>query len=159
MKTKENKEKYPADQASLAEEMADLTFALLERCQEKEERIAGNIGLTVSEFKVLRQFRSDSELSAGELARRTEVSSSRLTRILDGLEEDGVILRHLASGDRRVMEVALTEKGRRIQTDLRRWYIQTHEDILDLLPVGTGESVIFALRKLNQAIQEWANEQ
>ncbi len=73
----------------LAEKLADLTFELLEHCEEKRQRIAKDIGLTVGEFKVLRALGPNEVVSVGEIAERLQLSSSRLTRILDGLVEKG----------------------------------------------------------------------
>ncbi|MGB2960712.1 MAG: MarR family transcriptional regulator [Bacteroidota bacterium] len=147
------------DKSDLAEKMADLTFSLLEQCQVKQERIAETLGLTVSEFKLLRALKRDKAVPAGELAKRVELSSSRLTRILDGMVKKGIVTRVAAEDDRRVIEVSLTEGGQRIQQTLNEKYVQTHQDILGLLPPGGGESVIVALEKLGEAMQEWVKQE
>ena len=141
--------------SDLAEKMAELTFRLLDQCQQKQEQIAGNLGLTVAEFKLMRAFRQDRKLSAGELARRVELSSSRMTRILDGMVMKGIVTREAASDDRRVIEVTLTDRGSSVQQDLNDRYIRTHEDILGHLPSGAGASVITALEKLGEAMEDW----
>lgn len=138
-----------------AEKMADLTFALLEHCQLKQEQMANNLDLTVAEFKLIRSFKDDQNLSVGELAKRMELSSSRLTRILDGLVEKKFVVRELAVRDRRMMEVKLTASGKKIQEAINEIYIKTHRDILELLPPGADESVIFAMEKLRDAMKEW----
>jgi len=147
------------DKVDLAEKMADLTFSLLEQCQVKQERIAATLGLTVSEFKLLRALKRDKAVPAGELAKRVELSSSRLTRILDGMVKKGIVTRVAAEDDRRVIEVSLTEGGERIQQTLNEKYVQTHQDILGLLPPGGGETVIVALEKLGEAMQEWVKQE
>jgi len=139
----------------LAEKMAELTFRLLEQCQQKQEQIAGNLGLTVAEFKLMRAFRQDQRLSAGDLARRVELSSSRLTRILDGMVRKLIVTRQAAADDRRVIEVTLTDRGLAVQRELTDRYIRTHDDILSHLPPGAGASVIVALEKLGEAMEEW----
>ncbi|MBI4810810.1 MAG: MarR family transcriptional regulator [Ignavibacteriales bacterium] len=138
-----------------AEKMADLTFALLEHCQLKQEQMANNLDLTVAEFKLIRSFKDDHNLSVGELAKRMELSSSRLTRILDGLVEKKFVVRELAVSDRRMMEVKLTASGKKIQEAINEIYIKTHRDILELLPPGADESVIFAMEKLRDAMKKW----
>ncbi|MBM4162067.1 MAG: MarR family transcriptional regulator [Ignavibacteria bacterium] len=140
--------------ARLAERMADLTFELFENCQLKIERTAEHLDLTVAEFKVLRSMRSDEMLSAGELAKRVRLSSSRLTRILDGLVAKGFVRRQCDTRDRRVVEVLLTDEGRKMRSDLRAMFIRTHQDIVDILSSDTGESVIVAMEKLGDAMKE-----
>jgi len=141
--------------AELAEKMADLTFRLLDQCQTKQERIAENLGLTVAEFKILRAFQLDRTATMGELTRRAELSSSRMTRILDGMVKKGIVTRQAAADDRRVIDVTLTERGSAIQHSLTERHVRTHEEILRHLPPGSGESVILALEKLGEALQEW----
>ena len=147
------------DKSDLAEKMADLTFSLLEQCQVKQERIAATLGLTVSEFKLLRALKQGKAIAAGELAKRVELSSSRLTRILDGMVKKGIVERESAEDDRRVIEVSLTDAGNKIQNTLNDKYVQTHQDILGLLPPGGGETVIVALEKLGEAMQEWVKQE
>ena len=139
-----------------AEKMADVTFRLLDQCQEKQERIARSLGLTIAEFRLLRSFRGDADLNVGELARRMELSNSRLTRILDGLVEKQVVTREVSRQDRRVIMVELTVRGREIQKVLTERYLRTHQDILDLLPEGAIDSVIAAMEKLAEAMNEWS---
>lgn len=140
-----------------AEKMADVTFRLLDRCQEKQERIARSLGLTVAEFRLLRTFRGEAVLSVGELARGMGLSNSRLTRILDGLVDKEVVTREVSSQDRRVIIVELTPRGREIQKTLTERYLRTHQEILDLLPEGAVESVITAMEKLEEAMHEWSD--
>ena len=46
------------------------------------------------------------------LAKELELSPSRLTRVLDSLENRKLIIRELSSSDRRSMKVSLSESGR-----------------------------------------------
>ena len=138
-----------------AEKMAELTFQLLEQCQQKQEQIAGNLGLTIAEFKLIRAFRQDQRLSTGELGRRVKLSSSRITRILDGLVKKEIVTRGAAADDRRVIIITLTQRGLSVQQELSDRFVRTHEDILNHLPPGAGSSVITALEKLGEAMEQW----
>lgn len=138
-----------------AEKMAELTFQLLEQCQQKQEQIAGNLGLTIAEFKLMRAFRQDRKLSTGELGRRVKLSSSRITRILDGLVKKEIVTREAAADDRRVINITLTHRGLSVQQELSDRFVRTHEDILDHLPPGAGTSVITSLEKLGEAMEQW----
>ena len=73
--------------------LADLTFSLLQRCQEKEAWLAEVHGLFQAELKCLRLFGSDESLNNREIAKRMKLSPSRLTRIIDGLEKKGYMKR------------------------------------------------------------------
>ncbi len=140
---------------SQAELMADITYELLDRCQYKLEKIADGLGLTLSEFKALRAFKTDNLTTVGELARRMELSNSRLTRILDGLEEKGIIERFLNKDDRRVMNVIVTVRGKEITEKLFNHSLKTHQEIIELLSPESRDSVIFAMEKLRNSMNEW----
>jgi DNA-binding MarR family transcriptional regulator len=144
-----------SDKRRQAEQMADLTFELLEHCQEKRERIAEELQLTVAEFKLFRAFRTDNVLSVNELAERLGLSPSRLTRIIDGLEGKRFVRRAISKRDRRVMDISLTDQGRVVQKQLEDTFVRTHEDIIRLLPSGTTEGVLLAITKLRDAMKEW----
>ena len=141
-----------------AEQLAELTYALLEQCQWKQEHLAASLGLTVTEFRLLRSFRNEPMLPAGLLAERFGVSPGRLTRVVDGLERKHLMRRTLSESDRRVMEVSLTPKGARLQKHLLRDFTATHQEILLHLPEGGADAVLLALRKLNEAMSEWATD-
>jgi DNA-binding MarR family transcriptional regulator len=135
----------------LAEQMADLTYELLENCQLKIERTAEKLDLTVAEFKLLRSLKEDEMLSAGALAKRMGLSSSRITRIIDGLLKKRMVKKEAGGKDRRIVDIGLTPDGIAARLQLKAMYISVHEEIINLLPSDAGESVILAMEKLRQA--------
>ncbi len=138
--------------------LAELTYTLLEQCQHKQEHLAAAAGLTVTEFRLVRSFGDAAAVAAGTLAHRFGVSPGRVTRIVDGLEAKGLLRRALAEHDRRVMEISLTPKGKRLRQSLLRDFVATHEEILQLIPAGGATAVLVALEKLNDAMREWGSD-
>lgn len=57
--------------------------------------------------------------SLGELARTEDVASPTMTRIADGLVEDGLARRSTRASDQRVVELSATPKGRRLMLAAR----------------------------------------
>jgi len=144
-----------ASKNQLAEHMADLTYELLENCQIKIERTAHKLNLTVAEFKLLRSIQDGEKLSAGSLAKRLGLSSSRITRIIDGLVKKEMVRKDAGGNDRRVVDVQLTPIGMETRKQLKDMYTSVHRDIIDLLPSDAGESVMLAMEKLREATHEW----
>lgn len=72
-------------------------------------------GLTNGDWKVLSTLRwaENSRRSAGELARRAELTSGTMTARLDQLEGEGLVRRVRDPDDRRSVLVELTAKGRK----------------------------------------------
>jgi DNA-binding MarR family transcriptional regulator len=53
----------------------------------------------------------------GELGRNARVKSSTITDMVDRLERDGIAERFRDNGDRRIIKVRLTEKGKKIRQE------------------------------------------
>lgn len=88
-------------------------------------------GLSGSEFdSLLRLARSGERLQMSDLAAQTSMSTSGITRVVDRLEQRGLVRREPSPADRRVSLVVLTDEGvgllRRELPDLleliERWF-------------------------------------
>lgn len=139
----------------MAEQMAELTYRLLENCTEKQEYIAEKFHLSLSEFRCLRAFRDDRTLSVKDIAHRMSLTSSRLTRIVDGLVAKRYVTREINAIDRRVMDITLTPEGLSCANSLNCDYVSLHEQILEKIPVGTRQTVIRTLGELAVAMTAW----
>jgi DNA-binding MarR family transcriptional regulator len=135
--------------------LADLTFNLLARCQEKEARLAEEHGLHQSEFKCLRLFGLDESLNNKEIAKRMKLSESRLTRIVDGLEKRGYMKREIDQTDRRNMRVYLSRRGKILTNKLNKAYVDIHSEILQEIDVAQHEPLITAIEHLHLAVEKW----
>ena len=138
-----------------AERLANLTFNLLARCQEKEAWLAEEHGLFQAEFKCLRLFGSDESLNNKEIAKRMNLSPSRLTRIIDGLEKRGYMHREIDQTDRRNMRVYLSRRGKILTNKLNKAYVDIHSEILQEIDISQHESLITAMEHLHSAIEKW----
>jgi DNA-binding MarR family transcriptional regulator len=70
-------------------------------------------GLTISDYEVLLRLDAAPErrLKRVELAESVLLTPSGVTRLLDGLEADGLVTRTACPGDRRVAYAVLTDEG------------------------------------------------
>jgi len=80
---------------------------------------------TLTQWSVLMHLRDGLALTASDLCAAFQHDSGALTRLLDQLEQRGLIVRRRSSRDRRVVELALTPAG--------------HRTIKVLLPVVVAE--------------------
>ena len=81
--------------------------------RELEARLMGAHGLTLSDYDVLVQLARAPErkLRHIELAKAVVLTRSGVTRLVDGLEKDGLVMRSSCPSDRRGSFVALTDEG------------------------------------------------
>ncbi len=138
-----------------AERLANLTFNLLARCQEKEAWLAEKHGLFQAEFKCLRLFGSDESLNNTQISKRMKLSPSRLTRIIDTLVQKGYMKREIDQYDRRNMRVFLSRRGKILTNKLNKAFVDIHIDILEDFDVSQHEPLITAMGHLQAAIEKW----
>jgi DNA-binding MarR family transcriptional regulator len=126
------------------------------------DRLAGVLGerraaifarhdLRRHEFDVLAALRragAPFELTAGELAARTYVTSGTMTSRLDGLTERGLVTRAADPVDGRLVRVALTPAGRQLVDAAFEALIAAERELLIPLPAGDLEPLAAALRQL-----------
>lgn len=72
--------------------------------------------LTLSQYSVLEALRGAGEdgLACGQIAERMITRDPDVTRLLDRLEERGLVSRHRGRPDRRVVRSQLTHEGQRV---------------------------------------------
>jgi DNA-binding MarR family transcriptional regulator len=144
-----------APKREAAQEIAELTFQLLANCQAKEERLAEQFDVTVAEFRCLRAFRGAREAHVGTLVQRIQLSPSRVTRILEGLEKRKYLVRSIDPADRRNIIAVLTPRGVTLNTQLEERYVRMHEEIMSGIPAELHGSLVDGLRNLLGSLTTW----
>ncbi|MGA7540671.1 MAG: MarR family transcriptional regulator [Steroidobacteraceae bacterium] len=90
---------------------------LVKRCGVLMTRIAerrfGTEPVSFTQWLVLANLARFEHVSATTLSEETGYDMGALTRIVDGLEKDGLVRRERCKHDRRAVEIALTSEGRR----------------------------------------------
>jgi len=72
---------------------------------------------------------ADPGLSQRELAGRMGVEGPTMARHLDRLESDGIVTRTRDTKDRRIVRIALTDAGRRLNTRLAKISARNHQQL------------------------------
>lgn len=107
---------------NLAQRYPDLDVASTEVClqflrtsadvQTALETHFARYELSMGKFTLLMQLLQVDGLTPSECADRSGVTRATITGLLDGLERDGLLERRSAPGDRRMLKIHLTDKGR-----------------------------------------------
>lgn len=138
-----------------ASRLANLTFSLLSTCQQKENILAEQYGLTQAEFRCLKMFDKKETVNNKTIAQRMNLSASRLTRIIDGLVAKGYTEREINLNDRRNMDVTLSKKGMQLVQKLDQAYVNIHKELLENIETTQHKPLIYAMTNLLAAMEKW----
>ena len=141
-----------------ASKLANLTFTLLATCQQKENLVAEQYGLTQAEFRCLKLFDKKEVINNKTIAKRMGLSASRLTRIIDGLVAKGYTEREINPSDRRNMDVTLSKKGTHLVQKLDLAYVNIHKELLENIESAQHKPLIYAMTNLLGAMEKWLSK-
>lgn len=71
-------------------------------------------GLSNARLSALSVVAYGGPVTVGDLARRERVAVPTISRIVQALVQDGLVVRETRAGDRRVVQLAVTPRGRRV---------------------------------------------
>lgn len=105
--------------------------------------------------KVLRLLgNAEGDVHPTDLCQKLEVTTPRITVILNEMEEKGLVERQISKEDRRKIVVVLTDKGKEAMTGGRR----RHEEYMRTLIERIGEADAEAYLRVMKAEEELLNE-
>lgn len=112
------------------------------------------LGLTMTQLRVLFLLWTEDGAAAGALADGLSVTPSTLTRIVDRLVRQGLLRREPDEGDRRLVRHFLTESGRTTVQELERRGRARMNEIIDRLTEPQLERLVLALEDLSLALAD-----
>jgi DNA-binding MarR family transcriptional regulator len=108
--------------------------------------------LTLSQYYLLRPLEGGGRLPSRELADRAGIAAPTATRVIDGLERDGLLRRDRSSLDRRAVLVSLTAEGRRRLRGKRRQLERRRERLYEGLEPSERKQSEQLLRHLAELL-------
>jgi DNA-binding MarR family transcriptional regulator len=113
-----------------------------------EDEVFGQVGLSAQQYNTLRLLRAahPGSLPTLVLGRRLISRAPDMTRLLDRLEERGLLSRHRRADNRRVVEVQITPQGGKLLDDL-------HEAVQSCHRKQLGHLSEKSLRQLTKLLQ------
>ncbi len=147
------------DTASKSIELADIISILFTNCQLKENLFVAQFGVSIVEFRCLRVLFRHPDITVNRLAQKMSLTSSRITRIVDGLVKKNLVNRISGQDDRRVYYVMLTSHGRELAEKMLHEYVIMHEDILRPISAEDKDIIFRCLKKLNSLVANWLDHQ
>jgi DNA-binding MarR family transcriptional regulator len=143
---RELKKKRPFE--FLAQEAVLNVLRTNDQYQIRFSRLFRPYDLTPSQYNILRILRGEgARLPILEIANRTITVVPGITGLIDRLEKEGFVVRERCAKDRRVIYVALTEKGHKTLSALDEPLGELHEKLIGHLTKAELKELIRLLEK------------
>ncbi len=107
--------------------------------------------LTPSQFAVLEALYHLGSMTQGEVSTKVLKSGSNMTTVIDNLERDGLIKRERDAKDRRVINVHLTEAGKRKIEVVLPGHIAALVDEFSVLSASEQQTLAALCKKLGKS--------
>ncbi len=120
------------------------------------------LGLTLTQLRVLFALRARDGASAGALAEQLNVAPSTLTRLVDRLVRQGLVRRETDDSDRRLVRHCLSASGAGAVSaaeELERGFRARMNEVVDRLSVPQLERLVLALDDLTAALEAQETEE
>ena len=137
----------------LADQLHSAAIGLLRRLRREDDAI----GITSPRLSALSVVVFGGPLTLGQLAAAEQVKPPTMTRIVTGLEKDGLVSRRDDPSDGRLTQIHATAKGRRILAAGRARRVNTLAaavSVLDRESRRELESGVRVLQRLNSAMRD-----
>jgi DNA-binding MarR family transcriptional regulator len=123
-------------------QLADLLHRLTRRLRRAQAERLAPLGLTPAQERALRVItRSEHPLRMTELADQLGIVPRSLTRVIDTLEEAGLVHREIDPRNRRAILLHLTERGKAVREDMRTARRRAAEDLFAPLTVDDRKTL------------------
>lgn len=115
----------------------------------------GDESLSLPQFQMLEPLEAASEaLTVSEVAVAAGVATPTATRMLDGLEREGLVRRERRPDDRRVVHVCLTDEGRARVRAKRSHIAARRREIFESLSPAERKQAARVLARLAAAVED-----
>lgn len=111
-------------------------------------------GFTTSQCYILLEIYKHKMLSVNEISEKMRLEVSTITRIMDKLVRDKLLVRNRSVEDKRVVEAVLTTKGQEAAQRLQAGIAKYYRDIIENLPRGHVREVMNAVELLVSAVEK-----
>ena len=131
-------------------EMGERLIALVELLRTRIRPSYHTTRLTAARMSALRIIIDNDGSTGGQIAQSEQVTPATITRVLDGLDESGFIVREPSRQDRRIVDVRATEAGRAAFREAEASRIERLAGELSTLNAEERASVSEALLRLEK---------
>ena len=135
--------------------LTDSIFNLRQKCMAKDRFLVSKFPISYAEYNCITLIMPEKDITVKKIAKKMDITSGGVTRIITSLEKKGFIQRDISLSDRREIIVTLTEKGQKIAGDVRSASIKIHEEIIENFEFQKMDCVLEGIDELIEALDKW----
>ncbi len=136
-----------------AQRLQDLIGEMLKCCEDRKFFETEKFGLPYAELKCLLLFGGERYLTVKGIAQRMDVAKSRVTKIVNGLTEKGLVKQTTDPDDGRIKLIGLTPAGHKRAQEIGAFQRELHHRILLHLGVDERKDMLSYLEMLRSAME------
>lgn len=133
--------------------LKELISEMVECCDDRKLYEANRFGLPYAELKCLMLFDGERYLTVKGIAQKLEVAKSRVTKLVDGLSEKGLVERINDPKDTRIKLISLTTDGKGKSEEIAAFERQIHRKILLQMDHNERKNMLSYLDTLRSAME------
>lgn len=119
-----------------------------------EKSEANCCGTTISQCHAIVEIGRAKQMSLIEIADLLGLDKSTMSRTINNLVEDNLVIRETHAEDRRYVTISLTEKGQAVYQGIESSMGIYYKQIFKLIPENKREQVMESLKLLTDAVKE-----
>lgn len=97
------------------------------------ERYRSEFGISVAEWRLIANLTQNEEVSVRDIFERVDMDKSKVSRAASRLEKSGYVRKLVNPGDRRLVSLALTPKGRALAAKILPMAVAFQDELLAAL--------------------------
>lgn len=131
----------------------DEFFSAVRRARGRAAKQHG-VELTLPQLHLLDAIENVPDARCGALAEAVGIAAPTASRMIDGLERQGIVERRASPDDRRAIDISITEHGRDLHERKKALVASKRAELFGSLSPAERESAEHLLRRLAEVIEE-----
>jgi len=136
----------------MAERLERILREICFRIKVKGRKVLKKYPITPAQFDLMQKIYFTGPKTMTELSGNLGIAKSTTTGLVSRLEKDGFLERVKSSDDKRVINVSLTEKGKKVIDEVIIERVQFIKSVLQSMPEQFENELIDLLERFNSAI-------
>jgi len=134
-------------------EIRNIFVRIFNRMMRSNKKVS-DLPFSLSQMKALSAFHDDRQYTMSELSKNALVKMPSMTEMVDRLEAEGILKRVRDTSDRRVVNVSLTEKGRKIHATMVGRRREEMSELFGQLGSRDLNDLVAALRQVSTILRK-----